>query len=70
MLRDITLPHEPNPPTSAIWRDRKGGTHKFIDDGIIDTKLNMETVSLEDRQGTPPPRISTQLNAKIYLDEQ
>ena len=44
VLRDITQPAEPNPPTSAIWKDRPSTTHKYIDDSIIDTKLNMENV--------------------------
>ena len=44
VLRDQTLPPEPNPVTSAVWRDRDPDTHKFVDDGIIDSKVNMETV--------------------------
>ena len=44
ILRDTTIPDEPNPPTSAIWKDRPTSTHKYIDDRTIDTKLNMENV--------------------------
>ena len=44
MLRDTMLPPEPNPKTSAIWKPKPTSTHKFIDDGIIDSRLNMETV--------------------------
>ena len=50
-LRDITPPPEPNPKTSAIWRPRPTSTHKFIDDGIIDSRLNMETVREDERGG-------------------
>ena len=38
VLRDRTIPEEPNPVTSAIWRPRKTSTHKYIDDSISDTK--------------------------------
>ena len=51
MLRDTTLPSEPNPKTSAIWKDRPSGKHKYVDDGIIDSKLNMETVDAEEVEG-------------------
>ena len=51
MLRDKTLPPEPNPSTSAIWTPRPTEKHKYIDDGILDTKLNMETVDT-DQDGT------------------
>ena len=46
MLKDQTLPPEPNTPipTSAIWKDRPTETHKYIDDSIIDSRINMETV--------------------------
>ena len=45
VLRDQTLPPEPNPVTSATWRPRPTSKHKYIDDGLMDTKLNMETVA-------------------------
>ena len=48
LLRDTTLPEEPNPVTSAVWKHRPTSTHKYIDDSISDTKLNMETVQLAD----------------------
>ena len=40
MLKDQTIPLEKIPPTSAVWRPRKAGFHKYIDDGIADSKLN------------------------------
>ena len=53
LLRDRTIPLEPNPPTSAIWQGREGGTHKFIDDGIIDAKINTENVVAVTVDGKP-----------------
>ena len=47
MIRDHTLPEEPNPVTSAVWRNRPVGKHKYVDDGIMDAKINMETVTPE-----------------------
>ena len=44
MLRDITIPDEPNPPTSAVWTHRQAGKHKFVDDGIMDSRIDMENV--------------------------
>ena len=44
LLRDRTIPLEPNPPTSAIWRHRPTSVHKYIDDSIQDSKLNYENV--------------------------
>ena len=44
VLRDQTVPDEPNPPTSAIWKPRPTSTHKYIDDSILDTKVNFENV--------------------------
>ena len=44
LLRDVTLPPEPSPVTSAIWRHRPTSVKKYIDDSISDTKINMETV--------------------------
>ena len=46
VLRDQTLPEESNPPTSTIWKPRPTSKHKYIDDGILDTKLNFETVAV------------------------
>ena len=46
VLRDRTIPEEPNPVTSAIWKPRATGTHKYIDDSISDTKLNFENEPL------------------------
>lgn len=42
MLRDRTVPLEPNPSTSAVWTPRKTGLHKYIDDSVSDTKLDFE----------------------------
>ena len=42
VLRDRTIPDEPSPVTSAIWRPRPTSTHKYIDDSISDTKLDFE----------------------------
>ena len=53
VLRDKTLPEEPNPVTSAVWKHRPTDMHKYIDDGILDTKLNMETVQA---RGDPPTK--------------
>ena len=65
LIRDRTIPDEPNPVTSAIWRPRTSDLHKYIDDQIIDTKLNMETVEASDPgNGTLPMKdkmaVSTQ----------
>ena len=51
LLRDLTIPDEYSPATSAVWRERDSGTHKFVDDGIIDTKLNMDNEQLIIRDG-------------------
>ena len=48
VLRDQTIPDEPNPTTSAVWKPRPTTKHKYIDDGILDTKLNFETVPVSD----------------------
>ena len=45
MIRDRTIPEEPNPTTSAVWRPREAELHKYVDDSIIDSKLDMETVT-------------------------
>ena len=38
--------------TSAIWIPRDPSIHKFVDDGIIDSKLDMEnTTAVIDGQG-------------------
>ena len=42
VLRDLTIPEEPNPPTSAIWKPIPTSMHKYIDDCILDTKLDFE----------------------------
>ena len=47
LLRDTTVPDEPNPVTSAKWKSRDTDMHKYIDDCIMDTKLNFETVELK-----------------------
>ena len=52
MLNDQTLPPEPSPVTSAVWRPRKVGCHKYIDDKILDDKLNFETVTATDDGST------------------
>ena len=44
ILRDQTIPDEPNPVTSAVWKPRMTTEHKYIDDNLLDTKLDMETV--------------------------
>ena len=46
-LRDRTLPPEPNHWTDAIWKARRTGVHKFVDDNILDTKINMDTAEDE-----------------------
>ena len=46
VLRDTTVPLEPNPPTSAIWKHREPSMHKFVDDSIIDSKIDMENVQV------------------------
>ena len=48
VLRDQTLPAEPNPSTSAIWKHRPTSVHKYIVDSIQDTKLNYKTVTAQD----------------------
>ena len=45
----IKLSPEPNPVTSAVWQHRDTRVHKFIDDGISDTKLNMEAVEINNK---------------------
>ena len=61
LLRDTTLPPEPNPPTSAIWKPRETTVHKFVDDNIMDTKINMETVALD---------VATNKKTKHAIDAQ
>ena len=46
VLRDQTIPIEENPPTSAVWRPRDAGFHKYVDDGIAHSKLDMENVQM------------------------
>ena len=57
VLRDRTLPDEPNPVTSAVWRDRPPDKHKYVDDGIIDTRIDMENVlAVPDPDGGLPTK--------------
>ena len=52
LLRDRTLPLEHSRKTAAVWKDRPTSKHKYVDDGILDTKLNMEnTVATTDMSG-------------------
>ena len=46
LLRDLTVPDEPNPVTSAVWRPQPNSVHKYIDDSISDTKINFENEPL------------------------
>ena len=46
LLRDQTVPLEPNPPTSAVWTPRATEVHKYIDESISDTKLDFENEPL------------------------
>ena len=50
-LRDRTIPHKPNPQTSAVWKDRDPETNKFVDDGLVDCKVDMENVTPVDVGG-------------------
>ena len=52
-LRDLTIPTESNPWTSAKWIDRPVDKHKYVDDGILDTKLDMENVITKHENGQP-----------------
>ena len=44
LIRDTTIPEEPNPPTSAVWKDRDAELHKYVDDSVIDARVDMENV--------------------------
>ena len=44
VVRNTALPEEPNPATSAMSKDWEAATLKFVDDGIISSRINMETV--------------------------
>ena len=54
VLRDQTIPEEPNPVTSAVWKPRNTSEHKYIDDNLLDTKLDMETVPTTTTAGGKP----------------
>ena len=66
LLRDKTIPLEPNPPTSAVWRGREGDTHKFINDGIIDAKINMENVVAVTEDGRPAKSKHSVVSQNIF----
>lgn len=51
VIRDHTLPTETNPITSAAWNYRLAGKHKYVDDGIIDLKINTETMDITEKDG-------------------
>ena len=51
LLRDTTIPSEP--VTSAIWKPRAAENNKYVDDGIIDSKLDMENVITTMISGRP-----------------
>ena len=42
-------------PIWAVWKSKKSDLYKYIDDQIIDTKLNLEMV-LSDCTGSRPVR--------------
>lgn len=48
VLRDQTVPYEPNPVTSASWKHRDTSVHKYIDDSISDTKLDFENEEISE----------------------
>ena len=52
-IRNTTIPEEFSPSTSAAWKDRDPSTHKYIDDQIIDCKLNMDNVVTKYEDGAP-----------------
>ena len=51
-LRDTTLPPEPNHWTDSKWKERPVDKHKYVDNGILDCKLNMDTAIPRQDGGT------------------
>ena len=49
---NTTIPDEPNPPTSAVWKPRPTSEFKYVDDSTLCTRINTENVDVLDGKKT------------------
>ena len=70
VLHDKTIPHEPNPPTSAVWTGREAGTHKFVDDRILDSRMDMKNEPILDGKKTKHAIASQNLFKRIVRNAE